>query len=869
MLSLVMCFFLAAFVTASVFFRRKDSLSERIKIDYVPDETDEFASINDESLPEDRNVREHTTLVRSKRLILNAKTVAEIYECLPPMLAEGFGFTFVWIDVFQPNTNRLDLAGRHVADHNPFENDEERLVFARDIMKSSASTVVMDLNDNDQTRFDLFRRNQIRSVLALPLGTDEQAWGVISFADLKAHDVTRYSLEKLNLITDFLSLSLERRRDTEALRESEARSRSIVNTAADGIVTIREDGVVTSVNPAFEELFGYFAEEVVGHNISLIMPEPFRAQHDSFLQRYLETGVRHMLGATTEVYGLRRDGTQIPVEITVSELMLGYSRMFTAILRDISARKEVEKALEKAKNEAVSATKAKSQFLANMSHEIRTPMNGILGMSGLLIDTELDREQREYVEAIQSSGEMLLSIINDILDFSKVEAGKMELESIPFCPRDVLEEVADMLAVRVQDKGLELVLQVDPNLPAKVEGDPVRLRQVLMNLVNNAAKFTDRGHVLLKIAVLERDFDRVSLSFEVIDTGIGIAPDRMDRLFKPFSQVDASTTRMFGGTGLGLAISAYLVELMGGVLQVDSEIGKGSNFHFQLGYKEHASSTVKDSRPLEGKRFLIQAGNAQVANALVTDLASYGGEAVVAAALNDVNRRLLEIKNAGEKIDLVMLTFDDESEALDIGAVLRTNPFGEDLGFLLLTGYRLRPRLEPLLGERCPPCLVKPVKRRYLEEALLKYLQIPCGAGLSVSPMLPAGGEPRKWTGRLVMLVEDNPVNQKLAQRLLQKWGLRCLIAHNGQEAVNMFQGAEELPELILMDCQMPIMDGYAATAAIRELESSHTPIVAMTAEVLGDARNRCLNAGMDDYISKPIKPNMLFDIVERYLTYA
>ncbi|MBO1320864.1 PAS domain S-box protein [Acanthopleuribacter pedis] len=837
-----------------------------MNIEYVPDETTEFASIGDESLPEDRNIREHTALVRGKRLILNAKTNDEIFQELPPLLAEGFGFHFVWIDVFQPSLNRLELVGRHVCDHIPFENDARRTVFVREIMKSASSTVVVDLNENDQTVFDLFRENEIRSVLALPLGTDEEAWGVMTFADLQAHDMTRYSLEKLNLLTDFLSLSLERRRDTEALRESEARSRSIVNTAADGIVTIREDGIVTTVNPAFEELFGYFAEEVVGHNISLIMPEPFRGKHNHFLEHYLETGERKMIGTTTEVEGRRRDGSLIPIEITVSELMLGYSRLFTAIIRDVSARKEAEKALEEAKNQAVSATKAKSQFLANMSHEIRTPMNGILGMSGLLVDTELGPEQREYVEAIQSSGEMLLSIINDILDFSKVEAGKMELESIAFGPRPVIEEVADMLAVRIQDKGLELIVQADPSLPERIEGDPVRLRQVLMNLVNNAAKFTERGHVVLKVSVLDRDFDRVTVRFEVIDTGIGIAPDRMNRLFKPFSQVDASTTRMFGGTGLGLAISAYLVELMGGVLAVDSEIGKGSNFHFDVGFKELESAVLPDEKPLEGKQFLLQSGSPQILASLRSDLAHFGVTCISVAAVKDVNRRLLEAKSAGDRVDLVTLSFEDESEALDLGAVLQANPFGEELPFLVLAGYRARPRVEKLLGERCPPCLVKPVKRRHLEETLFNLLGINDGPQAGEQEKRAVSTEGGPWRGRLVLLVEDNVVNQKVAQRLLQKWGMRCLVAQNGQEAVSLFQNADEKPELVLMDCQMPVMDGYAATAAIRGMEEERTPILAMTAEVLGDARQRCLDAGMDDYLSKPIQPNVLFEKIVRYL---
>jgi len=389
----------------------------------------------------------------------------------------------------------------------------------------------------------------------------------------------------------------------EALRESEARIRAIVDTAVDGIITIDEQGIVEQFNPAAEQIFGYEAKEIIGEKVNMLMSEPYRSQHNGYIKNYLQTGKTQIIGTGRETTGLRKDGTTFPLDLAVSEVRLEKRRMFTGILRDITERKQAEEALQSAKEEAETANRTKSDFLASMTHEIRTPMNAIIGMAEMLWETRLTPEQQEYVQVFRFAGDNLLSIINDILDISKMEAGKIELETIDFDLRELSDRACEMMALRAHEKGLELACHFEPDVHNQVQGDPIRLRQILSNLIGNAIKFTGSGEVVVTIMnsdsvrqdeglieeepvqpKMEGDESEIELMYSIKDTGIGIPSEKIESIFNSFTQADASITRKYGGTGLGLTISKQLVELMGGQIRVESEMGKGSTFYFTANF---------------------------------------------------------------------------------------------------------------------------------------------------------------------------------------------------------------------------------------------------------------------------------------------
>ena len=742
-------------------------------------------------------------------------------------------------------SNKQDLLSRHLAEFSPkYQPDGAP-------SKEKAEAMIAMAHAQGNHRFDWVHRKKDGEefpveVTLTPLELDGKKVLLVVW-----HDLT------------------ERHKAEEALRKSEERYALVIRAAEEGIWDWDPISNEVYYSPRYKKMLGYEADE---------FPHRFEEWsirvHPDDLKETVSNHVGPCLSGEKEMFEnefrmRHKDGSWrwiLSRGATVKDEN-GKVIRFAGTHNDITERKRMEQDLIEAKEIAEEATRAKSDFLANMSHEVRTPMNAIIGLSHLALGTKLDRKQRDYITKVHDSAQNLLGIINDILDFSKIEAGKLDMESVSFDLTEVMDTLTNMIGVKSGEKGLELIVDLDPEVPLGLKGDPLRLNQILLNLANNAIKFTERGEITISVRLLERSAEDVMLNFEVQDTGIGMTPEQQEPLFQAFSQADTSTTRKFGGTGLGLSISKRLTELMGGEIGVDSEYGKGSKFwftaRFGLGFESKLRTQQALPKELQDLRVLVVDDHPTARTILTRYLESFGfstGEVASGAeALDELQMTKLPYQLVVMDWKMPGMDGIEATQRILMNSQIESRP-----DIIMVSAYGREELIEQADAVGAKGFLVKPVSPSSLYDAILETmgygLELASKTGIAV-PM------EHKLHGARILLVEDNEINQQVAEELLNQAGITVTIANHGREGVEMLTSKPEDFDAVLMDIQMPVMDGYAATREMRkDTHFEALPIIAMTANAMAGDRERALAAGMNDHVAKPIDVAELYEVLGRWV---
>lgn len=774
------------------------------------------------------------------------------------------------VSIFDTTTSQRRLLYTYIsrshtlADEIPLEEDWRRIVASHGTMSFALANVQWSVVC---TPTRMFLRNRtledsllllVCSLMATIMLTGHLLW------------IMKHAVQTEQLVegrTSELAAEVAKHKQTAtALQESEKRYRALFENSADALLTM-DERVILDCNATTLKMFDYASkDEFLRLNPAQLSPPQQPSGTDSKTAADQKIAEAHQKGLTRHdwVYR-RRNGEDFVAEVSLTAIESGGYKLFLATVRDVTEHRKAQEELRNAKEAAEAATKAKSDFLASMSHEIRTPMNGVIGMTGLLLDTPLTPEQREYARIVRNCGNALLMIINDILDFSKIESGKMSIEPMTFNLRQAVEEVTDLLLADADDKGVELIVRYAPKTPSRVVGDPGRIRQVLTNLVGNSIKFTEKGHVLITVESEEQDEQNALLRFSVQDTGIGIPSDKLGALFQRFSQVDASATRRYGGTGLGLAISRELVELMGGTIGVQSQPGQGSTFWFKLRLPldSRPDTLITSKMVLSNLHILIVDDNEVNRRVLEEQLHSCGARTSQAISGREGLRAMHDAVAAKDPFQIAVVDFQmPEMDGMMFGRAVKADPVLKNIVLVMLSSVGQR-HLTPEIREAgFAACLSKAVYASQLFQTLADAWRcITKGHNLPVKPKpaLPV-------IHARALVAEDNVANQKVATRLLEKLGCRVDVAATGAEAVRLLRLLSY--DVVFMDCQMPEMDGFEATREIRRQKGLNrkVPIVAMTANAMAGDREECLAAGMDDYVSKPVELEQIVEVLKRWV---
>jgi PAS domain S-box-containing protein len=660
---------------------------------------------------------------------------------------------------------------------------------------------------------------------------------------------------------------------------ADARLQSQVEFAPNAIVVVGVDGLIETFNREGERCFGYARNEVLGQPLEILVPERLRKQHVGHRNRFFADRLSAepvRMGAGGPTYGRRRDGSEFPVEVNLSAVRTDQGTKVLAAISDITERQrlqhEVETRameLERERDRAQAANRSKSEFVANMSHEIRTPMNAVLGMVYLLGNTQLTPQQRKYLNMVRVSGQSLLGILNDVLDFSKIEARKLELSPVDFALDETMNALATMMTMNAGDKELELAISVDAAVPNRLRGDAMRLQQILVNLAGNAIKFTEQGEVVVSVQLNARDATSALLRFEVRDTGMGMTESQLAQLFNAFTQGDQSITRRFGGTGLGLAITKRLVELMGGQIAVNSRPGQGSTFWFSLPFEIQADQTDERRKPALGQLRLLVADDNRTSRELVARLIrAWGWQADEVDSGEAALRRYRQSLDHQQAYDVVLADWHMPGmDGLATAKGIREAANGKPQPIVVMLNAFARDRIEEIShAPEADVVLVKPITSSNLFDALHQALAT---QGEAAPQAVAEQGIVGTLAGIRFLLVEDNLLNQAVARGILEHAGATLDIAGDGRQAVDIMRSRAADYDMVLMDMQMPVMDGFTATRILRQELKLRLPIIAMTAGVLESERDRSREAGISDFIPKPIEVDEMLEVLRRQLPPA